>query len=156
MGMEVLLLTDVEDLGRAGEVREVNPGYARNYLIPQGLAQVATEATLKQADGWRQAARARQEREEAQLAGLADRIEGSSLRFEARVGEEDRIYGSITAGDIAEALSREVGEPVDKRKVVLEQPIRELGTREVTVKLSARHQVQVSVTVERAEDEETN
>lgn len=154
--MEVMLLTDVEDLGRAGEVREVNRGYARNYLIPQGLAQVATEATLKQAEGWRQAARARQEREEAQLAGLANRIEGSSLRFEARVGEEDRIYGSITAGDIAEALSREVGEPVDKRKVVLEQPIRELGTREVTVKLSARHEVQVSVTVDRADDEEAN
>ncbi len=154
--MDVLLLADVEDLGRAGEVREVNPGYARNYLIPRGLAQVATEATLAQAAGWRQAARAKQEREDAQLAGLAERIEGSSLSFDARVGEEDRLYGSITAGDIAEALSREVGEPVDKRKVLLDLPIRELGTREVTVKISARHEARVSVTVERAEDEEAN
>ncbi|MFQ5945709.1 MAG: 50S ribosomal protein L9 [Anaerolineae bacterium] len=154
--MEVMLLTDVEDLGRAGEVREVNPGYARNYLIPQGLAQVATEATLKQAEGWRQAARVKQEREEAQLAGLADRIEGSSLRFEARVGEEDRIYGSITTADIAEALSRELGEPMDRRKIVLEQSIRELGTREVTVKLSARHEVRVSVTVVGADEDEAD
>ncbi|MHB1416978.1 MAG: 50S ribosomal protein L9, partial [Chloroflexota bacterium] len=98
--MKVLLKADVQDLGMAGEIRNVADGYARNYLIPQGLAVPATEQNIKQAEQQAEAAARRQAKVEAELQKQAGRIDGMEVRFAANVGEQDRLYGSITAGDI--------------------------------------------------------
>ncbi|TKJ31055.1 MAG: 50S ribosomal protein L9 [Chloroflexi bacterium B3_Chlor] len=152
MVMEVILLKDVERVGRAGEVRDVAPGYARNYLIPQGLATLATTGALKQVELQRQAG-ARRERElEDEARKFAAELEGVTLTLPAKTGEKDRLYGSITSGDIADALEREIGRSVDRRKLDLEEPIRELGTYSVPFKLLADLAPTITVDVVRQED----
>ena len=149
INVEVLLLQDVDNLGKAGEVKRVAGGYARNYLIPNRLAVVATPAALKQAEGPRTAAAGRRQLEEDRARQLADRIAGITLTLAAKAGEQDRLYGSITNADIAEALGEALGEPVDKRKIILEEPIKTLGGYQVPVRLSADLVPQVTVLVER-------
>ena len=149
--MDVLLLKDVEEVGKAGEVHGVAGGYARHFLIPRGLAVAATERALKQAKSWREAEARRQERLRAQAEELASRLEKITLHFEAKVGEKERLYGSITSGDIAEALERELGQSIDKRKIELPEPIRELGTHKVTVRVAGDLAPEVTVVVEREE-----
>ena len=148
--MKVLLKADVQDLGVAGEIRNVADGYARNYLIPQGLAVPATEQNIKQAEQQAEAAARRQAKVEAELQKQAGRIDGMEVRFAANVGEQDRLYGSITAGDIAEAVSKAVGQEIDRHRVVLEEPIRELGTFQVPIRLGKGATATVNVVVEKA------
>ena len=154
--MKIVLRQDVPKLGEAGSVREVSNGYARNYLIPQGLAVVATAGELKVA-AHNQAVKDRKvAKQEQQLQTLADRISGQRLEFTARSGEQGRLYGSITAGDVAERLSAAVGEEIDRRKVVLDEPIRTVGEHAVTVHLVGRLRPQVRVIVQgEAEETET-
>ena len=154
--MKIVLRQDVPKLGEAGSVREVSNGYARNYLIPQGLAVVATAGELKVA-AHNQAVKDRKvAKQEQQLQTLADRISGQRLEFTARSGEQGRLYGSITAGDVAERLSAAVGEEIDRRKVVLDEPIRTVGEHAVTVHLVGRLRPQVRVIVQGdAEETET-
>jgi len=148
--MDILLLQDVEGVGKAGEVHAVASGYARHFLIPRSLAVVATRSALKEAEGWRQAEARRQERERANLEALAARMEKITLNFKAKVGEKEKLYGSITSGDIAEALERELGEEIDKRKIDLKEPIRELGAYKVAVRLMGDLAPEVTVVVEEA------
>lgn len=150
--MEVILLKDVERLGRAGEVRDVAPGYARNYLIPQGLATRVTIGTLKQMQQQRQAEARREEELEVEAREFAAELEGVTLTLSAKTGEKDRLYGSITSGDIAVALEREIGKSVDRRKIGLEEPIRELGTYSVPYKLLSDLAPTITVDVVRQED----
>lgn len=150
--MEVILLKDVERVGRAGEVRDVAPGYARNYLIPQGLATRVTIGTLKQMQQQRQAEARREEELEAEAREFAAELEGVTLTLSAKTGEKDRLYGSITSGDIAVALEREIGKSVDRRKIGLEEPIRELGTYSVPFKLLSDLAPTITVDVVRQED----
>ncbi len=150
--MEILLLQDVEGVGKAGEVHAVARGYARYYLIPRGLAVVATEGVLKEAEGWRQAQARREERQRVKFEDLAARMEKIALNFKAKVGEKEKLYGSITSGDIAEALERELGEGIDKRKIDLPEPIRELGTYRVAVRLMGDLWPEVTVVVEEASE----
>jgi len=150
--MEVILLKDVERVGRAGEVRDVAPGYARNYLIPQGLATRVTVGTLKQMQQQRQAEARREEELEAEAREFAAELEGVTLTLSAKTGEKDRLYGSITSGDIAVALEREIGKSVDRRKIGLEEPIRELGTYSVPFKLLSDLAPTITVDVVRQED----
>lgn len=150
--MEVILLKDVERLGRAGEVRDVAPGYARNYLIPQGLATRVTIGTLKQMQQQRQAEARREEELEVEAREFAAELEGVTLTLSAKTGEKDRLYGSITSGDIADALEREIGKSVDRRKIGLEEPIRELGTYSVPFKLLSDLAPTITVDVVRQED----
>jgi len=152
MAMEVILLKDVERVGRAGEVRDVAPGYARNYLIPQGLATRVTIGTLKQMQQQRQAEARREEELEAEAREFAAELEGVTLTLSAKTGEKDRLYGSITSGDIAVALEREIGKSVDRRKIGLEEPIRELGTYSVPFKLLSDLAPTITVDVVRQED----
>jgi large subunit ribosomal protein L9 len=133
--MEVILLKDVPRLGRAGELRNVAPGYARNYLVPEGLATLVTKGALKQLELQSQAEARRKRQLEAEAREFAARLEGLTLTLTAKTGEEDRLYGSITSGDIADALESEIGKSVDRRKIELEEPIRELGTYSVPFKL---------------------
>lgn len=149
--MEVILLEDVERVGRAGEVRDVTPGYARNYLIPQGLATRVTMGTLKQMQQQRQAEARREEELEAEAREFAAELEGVTLTLSAKTGEKDRLYGSITSGDIAVALEREIGKSVDRRKIGLEEPIRELGTYSVPFKLLSDLAPTITVDVVRQE-----
>lgn len=145
--MKIVMRKDVDKVGNAGSVQTVSDGYARNYLIPQGLAVVATVGELKvvaENDKVRERKVARQERD---LQSLADSIQGKRLEFEARSGDEGRLYGSITSADIAEKLGALIGQEVDRRKIVLDQPIRTTGEHAVSVHLVGRLRPQITVIV---------
>jgi len=147
--MQVILLKDVKKLGHTGDVVNVADGYARNYLFVRGLAVAATDAVRKDLEN-RAAAEARHEAAEREAAQKhAQMLEHIELTFTARVGENDKLYGAITAADIAEKLSDVIGDQVDKRKVGLEDPLRELGSYEVPVRLHSDVQIVVKVNVER-------
>jgi large subunit ribosomal protein L9 len=132
--MELILRDDVDKLGRRGDVVKVKDGYARNFLLPRGLGMPVTVANKAMIDKEKKAHEARLAKEKAEFEALAARISG--LRFVAprKVGENDVLYGSVTAGDIAEFLKSK-GIEIDKRKVHLDEPIKHLGEHEVKVKL---------------------
>jgi large subunit ribosomal protein L9 len=133
--MEVILLKDVARLGRAGELRNVAPGYARNHLIPKGLAVFATEGAIRELQQREQLEARREKQLETEAQALAEQLEGLAITIYAKTGEKERLYGSVTTGDIAEALEKETGITVDRRKIELEEPIRQLGTYSVPVRL---------------------
>ena len=151
--MEVILLQDVNDLGRAGEVKRVADGYARNYLLPKGMANKATPGALKEAEIQLKAQGRRQSKIEAEASAVADALADVSLKFTAKSGETGRLYGSITAGDIAEALEKETGIVIDKSKLTIEEPLRQLGTHRVGIKLLAGLTPEIEVVVEPEEAE---
>jgi len=132
--MEVILREDVVKLGRRGQVVKVAAGYGRNYLLPRGLAMPVSEANKAMIDRERKAHEARLAKEKSEWESLAARI--ATLRFIAprKVGENDVLYGSVTSGDIAEFLGGK-GIEIDKRKVLLDEPIKHLGDHEVKIKL---------------------
>jgi large subunit ribosomal protein L9 len=147
--MKVLLIETVDNLGSAGEVKKVADGYARNFLIPKGLAVPATAGALKQAELRRQAESRHQKQETVKAESLARTLSQVTLTFQVKAGEKDKLYGSITSADIAEAFERETGQAIDKRKVELEEPIRELGSYDVPIKLLLDFAPRVTVIVER-------
>ena len=130
---------------------KVSVGYARNFLIPRGLATMATPGAIKQAERQRER-RARQEAKElSEAQALAQALDGLTVSFEARAGESDRLYGSVTNANIADALAEQVNQEVDKRKVEMEEPLKELGTHAVTVRLAPGAEAKVTVIIEREE-----
>jgi large subunit ribosomal protein L9 len=143
--MKVVLRQDVPKLGEAGTVQEVKPGFARNYLIPQGMAVLATAGEVKTAEHNAAVKTRKIAKQEEQLQSLADKIAGKRLEFTVRAGEGGRLYGSITASEIAEALAKVVGEEIDRRKVVLDEPIRQLGQHSVVVHLVGRLRPAITV-----------
>jgi len=146
--MEVLLLKDVRRLGKAGEIKKVADGYARNYLFPRGLAVMATEAARKELEEQMAAKERRAVMEKARAEKRAQDLQNLVLTFKARAGESGRLYGSITSADIAERLSAIIGDEVDKRKVLLQEPIKEAGRSKVDVKLHNNVTITVTVIVE--------
>jgi large subunit ribosomal protein L9 len=149
--MEVLLLKDVEPLGLAGEVKKVSDGYARNFLFPKGLAVGATPGAIRQAEQRQKATTRRQAKELSEAQALAQTLDGVTVTFQARAGETDRLYGSITSANIADALEESIGGEVDKRKIDLEEPLKELGTHAVTIRLAPGAEAKVTVVIEREE-----
>jgi large subunit ribosomal protein L9 len=149
--MKVLLIQDVDNLGIAGDVKNVADGYGRNYLIPGGLAVLATPGALKQADLHRRRAAKRRERIAAEMAALAEAISRTTLTFQAKAGEKGRLYGSVTTADIAEKLTQSIGQEVDRRKIMLETPIKQLGTHKVTMRLGPNLTTSFDVVVESIE-----
>lgn len=145
--MKVLLKEDVEKLGLAGEVFNVADGYGRNYLIPKGLAVQATPSVMKQAEVWRKRAEARRAQIRAEHEALAGKIKETTLTFSALAGESGKLYGSVTTAQIAEALNAALGIEIDRRKVDAE-PLRQLGTHKVMVRLSPEFHPQVTVVIE--------
>ncbi len=143
---QVILRTDVADLGRAGEVVDVKPGYARNYLIPQGLAYSASESNVRRLEGERQQAQLSMDRQKDRAERLATELEGRSVSFKVKAGEEGRLFGSVTTGDIAEQLTSE-GVTIDRRDIMLEEPIKELGVFRVPVRLHADVRPELTVWV---------
>lgn len=144
--MKVLLKEDVENLGYAGEVYAVADGYGRNYLIPRGLAVKASPKVMKQAESWRQRAAARREQQRAEFAALAERIMAAELVFEAKAGETGKLYGSITTAEVVEQLNAALGIDLDRR-VIVTDPLRQLGKHQVMVRLSADFQPEVTVVI---------
>src|SRR5256886_601876 len=144
--MEIILREDVQHVGKVGEVVKVKDGYARNYLLPKGLAYPATEANKKKIayEGERIAKQRASEKSTAETE--ATRLAGVQLSFAVKVGEEDKLYGSVTAGDIQRKLE-ELGIRVDKRKIDLPEPIRELGEFSVGVKGHTEVRPEVRITV---------
>lgn len=144
--MDVILTSDVAHLGKAGEVVRVKDGYARNFLIPGGLAYQATEANQRRmtAEAGRRASAAASEQAAAQeRAGQLSKV---SLNFTAKAGEGDRLFGSITTGDIAAKLA-EAGHKVDKRAIEMDEPIRAIGIYQVAVRLHPAVRAEVRVWV---------
>src|SRR3989475_3573031 len=144
--MEIILREDVQHLGKVGEIMKVKDGYARNYLLPKGLAYPATEANKKKIayEGERIAKQRASEKSTAETE--ATRLAGVQLSFAVKVGEEDKLYGSVTAGDIQRKLE-ELGIRVDKRKIDLHEPIRELGEFSVGIKVHPEVRPEVRITV---------
>lgn len=144
--MEVILREDVKSLGKAGELVKVKPGYARNFLLPKGLAYEATEGNRKRilAESKARVARAAEEKSAAEV--VAARLGGVTVTLARKAGEGDRLFGSITAQDIADALATQ-GHAVDKRKIELEHPIKTLGAHTVPVRLHHEVQAELRVTV---------
>lgn len=148
MAVKVVLRSDVEKLGEKGTVQNVSGGFARNFLIPKGLAVLATPGELRMVEENRIV----QERKLAKLEhaqrATSEKINGMRLTFTARAGTQGRLYGSVTAGDIAARLSAAVDAEVDRRKIVLEEPIRSLGEHPVTIHLVGRLRPSIVVVVE--------
>jgi large subunit ribosomal protein L9 len=134
--MEVILREDVAHLGKAGDLVTVRDGYARNFLIPRGLAYPATEANKRRLEAERRRQEARLASQRAQAESLAERLGAVSLTFTVRAGEGEKLFGSVTAADIAAKL-QEQGFEVDKRRVALEEPIRMIGIYKVPIRLDA-------------------
>lgn len=145
--MKIVLRQDVPKLGEAGTIQTVANGYARNYLIPQGMAVVATDGEIKVAQHNLAVKDRKIARQEEQQKSLAEKIQGTKLAFTARAGESGRLFGSITAADVATQLSEKVGEEIDRRKIVLDEPLRTVGDHTVTVHLVGKLRPQVTVTI---------
>jgi large subunit ribosomal protein L9 len=133
--MKVLLVKDVYKLGHAGDVKRVADGYGRNFLLPQGLAVLATPGALKQVDRLRSQAAVRRAAQNEELSGVAGTLNGLALSFAAKAGETGKLYGSITAQDIAEAIEKKTGFPA-KRQQVDVQPVRTLGEHPAHLRLT--------------------
>jgi large subunit ribosomal protein L9 len=144
--MEVILRQSIENLGNPGDVVNVKSGYARNYLLPRGLAYEATSANLKRIAAERQRLEAAESTRRDSAKDLAKRIEEVSLTFSARVGEEGKLFGSITATDIAHQLEAQ-GVQVEKRQIDLHEPIKTLGVFQVPVRLHADVRPEIRVWV---------
>ena len=144
--MQVILRDRLENLGDAGEVVDVKPGYARNYLIPQGLAYEATPANLRRIEAERSQVAKKEAATLDEARRRAGSIEGVSLTFQARAGQEGKLFGSITAADIAEKLA-EQGVEIDRRQIELDEPIKALGLTNVPVRLHPQVKPELKVWV---------
>jgi large subunit ribosomal protein L9 len=134
--MQVILTQDVSNLGKAGELVNVKPGYGRNYLIPNGLAVSATAGNVNRLEHERKQIERRVAKEKASAQSIADRLNGMTLQFERNVGEDEKLFGSVSNRDIAEQLKK-AGIDLDHRKIELEHPVKALGKYEVSVRLGA-------------------
>ena len=144
--MKVLLKEDVQNLGFAGEVYNVAAGYGRNYLLPKGLAVKASPNVMKQAIVWRRKAETRREEVRAEFEALSQKIQEVTLNFTAKAGETGKLYGSITTAQIADALNETLGTDIDRRKVGVD-PLRQLGSHPVPVRLSGDFQPKLTVII---------
>jgi large subunit ribosomal protein L9 len=150
--MKVLLKKDVDNVGFAGEVHAVSDGFGRNYLLPNGLALLATPGAVKQAESWRKKAETHRAELRAEYELLSSRIREVHLVFKARAGESGKLFGSITTAMIADEMNNVLGTEIDRRKVGLES-LRQLGEHKVVVRLSGDFHPELSVMIE--DEEET-
>jgi large subunit ribosomal protein L9 len=152
--MKVVLLEDLPGKGKAGEIKEVSKGYARNFLLPRGLALLATPTIIKQVESRIEKEKLEESIDRDKLVELAQQVEGREIRFEARMGAGERLFGSITAADVAEELGRAIGSPIDKKKIDIEKPLRKTGSYEVAVKLASDINPLIMVVIEEEKEAE--
>lgn len=150
--MKVILKQDVEKLGRRGDVVNVAPGFGRNYLIPRKMALAVTATNLKSIEIERQALKKKVEIERKSFQSLVEKLNQVSLTFTRRAGDKDVIFGSVSAGDVKEALDG-LGYDIDKKKILLDEPIKRLGNFTVPVKISTDDRAEVKIVVAREESE---
>lgn len=144
--MKIILAVDVDNLGTKGDVVSVADGYARNYLVPKGLALMASKGALKQAEQMRRAREEREQKVKEEAAGRVSKLGATPVYISARAGEGGRLFGSVTKTDVARAILEQLGEDVDRHVIRLEDPIRTLGSHSVEIHL--HEEVNALVTVE--------
>ncbi len=149
--MQVILRDDLDNLGKSGEVVNVKPGYARNYLLPRGLAIKATAGDIKRVEHEKKIIATRTAKLAKEAQAEADKLSAVSVSIAVAVGEEDRLYGSVTSRDVAEAL-KDRGVIIDPKKVMLDEPLKALGLAEVPIKVGRGVTANVKVWVVKKED----
>lgn len=145
--MKVILNKDVKGLGKEGEIKEVSDGYARNFLIPRGLAEEATKGKLKEKEEKNQRNQKQKEKEKTEAGKIKEKINGKSVSIIARTGGGDKLFGSVTAKEISEILQEDFGVLIDKKKIDLSDPIKHLGEYKVKLKIYPSIQAEVKVKV---------
>ena len=146
--MKVMLVQDVKNLGKKGEIKEVTDGYARNYLIPKGLAEEATPARLKESEEIRQRQERKKSKEENKARRIQAQIDGKTISIKAKTGGGEKLFGAVTSREVAETLSQEFGVQVDRKKIELGEPIKHLGKYPVQIKIYPGIQAELQVSVE--------
>lgn len=153
--MKVIFLRDMQGKGNEGEVKTVSEGYAKNFLLPRGIAIAATPSVMKQVEARLRKGNREKTIDQAKLAGLASQIEGTEIHIHAHIGSEGRLFGSITATDIAEELRRVIShfEPesvnlIDKRNIDIDKPIRQAGNHKVVIRLAKDLKPEITVVIE--------
>jgi len=144
--MEVILNKTIDNLGLEGDLVNVKPGYARNYLIPQQIAMPVNKQNLARLQQQKEAIEARLEKERKQAGTLADKLSGVTIEIARRVGDEDRLFGSVTSADIADKLE-EQGITIDRRTILLNDPIKSLGDTKVMIKVGYQLNTEITVQV---------
>ncbi len=151
--MKLILRQAVENLGEPGDVVDVAPGYGRNFLLPQGLAYEASEANIRRLEEEKKQAEEKTRRDFLEANRRAAQLDGMSLTFHARAGEDGKLFGSVTSADIADRAGTSGPDfEIDRRQVLLDEPLKALGTYNVTIRLHAEVEREIEVRVEREED----
>ena len=145
--MVVILMKDVKGTGKAGDVVKVSDGYARNMLLPKGLAKEATEGNIRSLEKQKAIAAEKLEEQKAAAKEMADKLANITLKIESKGGDSGKLFGSITSKDIAEALEKQEGMKIDKKKIEMKNPIKQAGETEVTLKLFTEISAQLKVSV---------
>jgi len=145
--LKVVFIKDIPGKAKKGEIKEVADGYARNFLLPRGLAVLATSGTIHSVQTHREQTEESLAQEQEGLTGIARSINGKQVFLQARAGARERLFGSITSTDIAQALSQLIGFNIDKRKIELDEPLRKLGNYEITVRLSKDIEAKITVII---------
>lgn len=145
--MIVILMKDVKGSGKAGDVVKVSDGYARNMLLPKGLAKEATEGNIRSLEKQKAIAAEKLEEQKAAAKEMAAKLEKITLKIESKGGDSGKLFGSITSKDIAEALEKQEGMKIDKKKIEMKTPIKQAGKTEVTLKLFTEISAQLKVSV---------
>ncbi|HAE53665.1 MAG TPA: 50S ribosomal protein L9 [Acidimicrobiaceae bacterium] len=145
--MKVILRSNVEGVGYTGDVVEVANGYAQNFLMPKGLAMRATDGAVSQAAAMKRSRDLQDLKQREVAEEAAQRLEAVSISIEARVGQDDQLYGSVTTSDIAEAVQAQTGIELDRRNMSLEEPIRQVGTHQVEMRLHPEVRAQLTIEV---------
>ena len=144
--MKVILTKDLDNLGRAGALVDVKPGYGRNYLLPRNLAVLATAKNIRQLEHQKSGILARASKEKQNMGAMAQKLSAIELKFTRKVGEQNKLFGSVTSKDIHEQLAGQ-GYPIERRQVHLPDPLKDLGTFEVDVKLHPEVTAKLKITV---------
>jgi large subunit ribosomal protein L9 len=148
--MKIILQREVDKLGVPGDVVDVADGYARNFLVPRGLAVPASKGAVRHADSLKRAHGERVAKSRKEAEALAERISASPVKVKAKAGEGGKLFGSVTAADLAEELQRQSGEAIDRRMIHLDEPIRSVGVHEFRVRLHPEVDAEISVEIEPA------
>lgn len=150
--MKVVFFEDVEGTAQVGEVKVVKNGFARNFLLPRGIAGPVTPPNLQRANSLAEKEARRQAKLDGEAEVHRERLDGYTVSFEARVGETGRLYGSVTSRDVAQKLEESTGIEVDSRGILLAEPIRELGSKAVTIRFTRNVSAEITITVDPDED----
>jgi large subunit ribosomal protein L9 len=146
--MKIILQKEIDKLGAPGDVVDVADGYARNYLVPRGMAIPASKGAVRHAESLRRAHQGRVAKAQQEAEALAERITAAPIKVRAKAGEGGKLFGSVTGADLAEEIERQTGERIDRRMIHLDEPIRSVGVHEVRVHLHPDVNAALSVEIE--------